>query len=357
MTWRWLQIRRRDALVLLGVFAAFGLLQGNAVWLAMQADGGDPPPSRPYFWELTGALAAYACCWLPFTAALNAPKPRPWPRFVAIHAAGFVLYAALHTSLLIGSRVILYPLLGWGEYHYGGTWFRLPMEWNKDVVGYVVFAVGYGLFRARREHQQRALRDARLATELRDAQLRALVGQLNPHFLFNALNTISAVMYEDLPRTDRLLADLGQMLRASLGGAGPTWTLAEERTYTERYLDIMVARFGDRLRVTWKLDDDAAAAHVPRFALQLLVENAIKHNQDRPLAIAIAARRDGDRVLVEVTDNGRGFGSARPDPGTGLATLRQALELVHGAATALDLDGAPGGGARVRLVLPAELAA
>jgi two-component system sensor histidine kinase AlgZ len=132
--------------------------------------------------------------------------------------------------------------------------------------------------------------------------------------------------------------------------------------HTEHFLAMMLARFGDRLNVRWRVDD-AASAQVPRFALQLLVENAIKHNEHvrGPLEIAIAVRRVGDRVEVEVTDNGCGFGpsgigNGNGSTGTGLATLRRALELCHGAATSLVLDRAASGGACVRLTVPAEAA-
>lgn len=376
MGWTWPRIERRTALVMLAAFTVFGLLQGNTAWLAMQADGDAVPWTRVYLWELTGTLSAYVWSWIPCAAAKNAPRPGGRrARFVAIHAGGYLAFAVLHTSTMIGSRLALYPLLGWGSYRYGAPALRLSMEWHKLLLAYVALAVGYGLFTAWRDAQRRALRDARLKAELRDAQLRALVGQLNPHFLFNALNTISAVMYVDLARTDRLLADLGQMLRASLArDAGPTWSLAEERAHTEHFLAVMVARFGDRLRVTWRVDEGADRIQVPRFALQLLVENAIKHNADStaPLAIEITARRAGDRVEVEVADDGRGFGASAadgaspgtgPDPGTGtgtgtgLARLREALALCHGAAAALVIEDGPRGGARVRLSLPAEAAA
>ncbi len=385
MTWTWPRIERRTALIMLGAYTVFGLWQGNTVWLAMQADhNGDKPWSHPYFWEVTGALSALAWSWIPFAAARNAPRPAGrWARFVAVHGASYIAYAALHTALMLGTRIALYPLLGWGSYEYGGTAFRLPMEWHKDLVSYVLLAVGYGLVSSWRHAQRRALHDAQVATELRDAQLRALVGQLNPHFLFNALNTISAVMYTDLARTDRLLADLGAMLRAGLtSGAAPTWSLAEERAHTEHFLAMMLARFGDRLNVRWRVDAAASAAQVPRFTLQLLVENAIKHNEDArgPLEIAISVRRASDRIEVEVVDNGRGFSPSsisapRPGPGlaevpgavrgpgpfvgsgTGLATLRRALELCHGPATTLILERAPAGGACVRLTLPAEATA
>ncbi len=271
------------------------------------------------------------------------------------------MFAALHTSLMLGVRAALYPAIGWGTYHYGGTAFRLPMEWHKDLLAYVALAVGYGLVSSWRDNQRRMLREAQIETELRDAQLRALVGQLNPHFLFNALNTISAVMYTDLARTDRLLADLGQLLRAGLtGDARPTWSLTEERVHTEHFLAVMLARFGDRLSVRWRVDETACVAQVPRFTLQLLVENAIKHNQDArgPLEIAISVRRADDRVEVVVADNGLGFGASPVEgPGTGLATLRRALALCHGPAATLELGRAPEGGARVRLTLPVEPAA
>src|SRR5213078_4194 len=263
-----------------------------------------------------------------------------------------IAFAALHTCLMLAVRAGLYPRLGW-EAHDPGAWYRLGMEWYRALIGYVLLAVGFGLVSSWRDGQGRALRDARIATELRDAQLRTLVGQLNPHFLFNALNTISAVMYTDLARTDRLLAGL-------TGDARPTWSLAEERAHTEHFLAVMIARFGERLRIRWRVDDAAATAQVPRFTLQLLVENAIKHNQDArsSLMITISAHRVDDRVDLEVSDNGRGFGrSPVAGTGTGLATLRRALELCHGAQTTLEIDQAPSGGARVRLSVPAGLAA
>ena len=349
--WKWLPIRRREALVLFGLFVAIGLWLGNTAWFSMAADNGDVPWSHVFLWEMTGALSAYVCTYIPFVAAYNASRPSP--RFFAIHTAGFVLFAAAHTSLMIGSRMVLYPLLGWGDYTFGHSALRLPMEWHKDLLSYVLIATTFVLLSAWRDNQARQLREARIETELRDAQLRALVGQLNPHFLFNALNTISAVMYTDLAKTDRLLADLGHMLRASLAsGTTPTWSLADERAHTEHFLAVMLARFEDRLTVRWDVEAAASQIQVPRFTLQLLVENAIKHNQDSrdKLDIAITAHRDGDRVSVSVVDNGRGFGIAPIAPGTGLETLRQALALCHGT---LDLGRAETGGASVRVMVPA----
>jgi two-component system LytT family sensor kinase len=356
--WTWPRFERRTALWMLVASLMFGVWQGNASLFALRADGDTVQWSRPYFLELTGTLTVLVWSWIPFAAARNAPPAAGrWARFLAVHLTSYVAFTALHTGLMLAARSALYPVLGWGGYPYPAAWLRLAKEWHEDLLAYVVLAVGFGLVSSWRDGQ----RNARIATELRDAQLRALVGQLNPHFLFNALNTISAVMYIDLARTDRLLADLGQVLRAGLtGDAGPTWSLAEERSHTEHFLAVMVARFGERLRIRWRFDAAAGAAQVPRFTLQLLVENAIKHNQDArtSLVIAISARRVADRVELEVADNGRGFGlSPVTGTGTGLATLRRALELCHGPETTLDIDRAPDGGARVRLNVPAELTA
>src|SRR5690349_1659292 len=98
MAWTWPRIERRGALV----------------WFAMQADGEATPWSRPYLWELTGALAAYAVSWIPLATATNAPRPAGrWPRFVAIHAAGYLAFTALHIGLMLGVRFPLYRALGW----------------------------------------------------------------------------------------------------------------------------------------------------------------------------------------------------------------------------------------------------
>src|SRR5882762_4758502 len=110
MTWTWPRIERRTVLVMLGAYTAFGLWQGNTVWLAMQADGDHAPWLHPYFWEVTGTLSSLAWAWIPFATAKNAPRPAGrWARFLAIHAAGYALYAALHTALMLGTRVVLYP--------------------------------------------------------------------------------------------------------------------------------------------------------------------------------------------------------------------------------------------------------
>jgi LytS/YehU family sensor histidine kinase len=124
------------------------------------------------------------------------------------------------------------------------------MEAMKDLITYALIAVAFLVWRMWREREAERLRQAQLETELREAQLRQLTGQLDPHFLFNALNTVSSLMYEDLLRTDALLSDLGQLLRSGLERRGPTWGLAEEAEHLQRYGALLLARFGDRLSLS-----------------------------------------------------------------------------------------------------------
>jgi signal transduction histidine kinase len=356
--WRWPEVRPRPALVLLAGSTVFGVWQGLTFLFALRADGNQTPWMEPLLWELSGALAGWAAFWIPATATLNAPRPRPLVRFVAIHLAGIVAFAVLKDSLMLGARFLAYPVLGWGSYRYAFTPAHLAMELMKDALAYGLFAVVYGLFRAWRDRQALALREARLATELKEARLLALLGQLNPHFLFNALNTISSVMYTDLERTDRMLSDLGLLLRAGFESDRATWSLADERAHTDRFFALLQARFGDRVRLRWEIEPGAERVPVPRFALQLLVENAIKHNQDRPddLEIRLRAHRHGGTLVLEVEDTGRGFAASSPAGGAGLGLrhLEQALTLLHGTGAQLERENRDGGGARVRVTVPVE---
>jgi signal transduction histidine kinase len=358
MSWRWPTIRKRPALVLFAVFLAIGLWNANTVWLDELADGSRTPASRFYTWELTGALSAYLLLPIVRTAVLNAPvAARRWGRFLAVHVVGYATYCAAHVALMVGSREVIYALMGWGSYDYGPLGLRVPMEWHKDLLSYGIFVMAIEGTMLWRRTQTRKLREAELEARLREAQLRALSAQLDPHFLFNALNTVSSLMYEDLGRTDRLLSDLGKLLRASLEAAGPSWTLEEERLHTERYVAIVLARFGDRLSCTIEVDPALGRAPVPRFLLQRLVENAIKHNPDPPahLSVSVRARRVGEALEIEVTDDGRGFPESGARRGVGLSGLEESLALLHGERASLHVARGPEGGARVRVTLPAEV--
>jgi hypothetical protein len=356
--WRWPDLKAGPILGLFLAFLALGLWRGGTVALEMLTGGNPVPWTRPLLCEVTGSLAAWAVLWIPMTLALNAPRPGGrWLRFLGLHLAGWISYWALKSFLMLSPRFLLYPVLGWGHYGYPNWPLHLAMEAMKDAITYGLIVAGYLLLRAWRERKAEQLRQAQLEVELRDAQLSQLTGQLDPHFLFNALNTVSSLMYEDLARTDALLSDLGQLLRAGLERRGPTWTLAEEGEHLQRYGALLLARFQDRLQLQVDLAPAPPLAQVPRFALQRLVENAVKHNRDRrePLLVQVWARVENGQLELQVADTGGGFvvpQDAISGNGHGLQGLREVLRLLHGNRSELTLDRSETGGAEVVLTFP-----
>jgi two-component system LytT family sensor kinase len=367
--WRRPRVRARPALALFALFVGVGLVQGVAVRAGLASEGGQPS-YEPIVWHVTGAVGAWLA--LPFVqiAVANAPGPRVgWPRLFSAHAAGYLAFAAAHFAAMAALRLVLGSRLA-GATPARRLEFQLLWELQSDLVLYGGLASLWSLLHAWDERREATVRAARLDAQLASARLEALSAQLDPHFLFNALNTVSALMYEDLPRTERLLSDLGQILRATLKAGGAAWTLADERAHTERYVGLLSARFGGRLAVAWDVPEGLGPVRLPRFAVQTLVENAVKHNRDRrgPLAIRIWGDAGGDEVRLVVDDDGRGFGRAPPPaadgagragPGPdearrGLDRLRETLRLLHGERARLERSSAPGGGARVSIYLPRE---
>lgn len=355
--WRWPRITGRWAALAGAFFFANALWRGAMVNFDLQGSGAEVPWPEPYVWELTSGFFVWALLPLVQTAVLNAPWRRVgWARFAALHLAGGVAFWVLHVGGLWGSRVLIYRWVGWGAYHYGDLVPRILGEGAKDLFSFGVLAVILHTVAQRQARQARELALSRLESELREARLQALAAQLDPHFLFNALNTLSSVMYEDVAKADSLLSDLGLMLRDTLQAEGPTWSLARERAYLEHYLGFVRARFGDRVQVELDLAAAPGATAVPRFALQRLVENALKHNEGeagRMLHIRVAARVSEGTLHLEVQDDGVGFPPGAGQ-GVGLTNLARTLALLHGERAGLEAAGGPQGGAHVSLHLPLE---
>ena len=197
-----------------------------------------------------------------------------------------------------------------------------------------------------------------LAARLTDVRLQLLSMQLQPHFLFNTLNTIAELVHEDPDAADYMITGLSDLLRRTLElGPRQEIPLDAELDLLERYLDIQRARFGERLRVAIAVSDDARAASVPVLLFQPIVENAIRHGLAERLAsgrIDITARREGDRLVVTVTDDGTGVGTPveASRERVGLGNTRARLEALYGLEQRLELTEAPERGARVLLEIP-----
>lgn len=216
--------------------------------------------------------------------------------------------------------------------------------------GLVAAAHGLEYYRRSREREQ-------LEARLAETRLQLLTMQLQPHFLFNTLNTIAELVHEDAEAADRMIAGLSDLLRRSLElGEIQEITLDEELDVLALYLGIQRIRFGDRLRVAIDVANEVRDARMPALLLQPLVENAIRHGLAAKTTagrIQIHARRSETRLMIEITDDGEGM-AAEPAArkGLGLSNVHARLEALYGPAFRLELIRAAGGGTCVRVTLP-----
>jgi two-component system, LytTR family, sensor kinase len=208
-----------------------------------------------------------------------------------------------------------------------------------------------------RSKQERELVASHLQAQLSQLQLQTLRSQLDPHFLFNTLNSISGLMRRDVEAADAMLARLSDMLRAALASDGRQEVqLREELALTSAYVDIMRVRFGDRLHVRLNVDESALDEAVPSFLLQPLVENAIRHGMHestRTTNVEISARFDSGELVVRVADDGRGLPAEHVRrEGVGLRNTRSRLDGLYGGLGTLALTDRAGGGTEVSVRLP-----
>lgn len=208
------------------------------------------------------------------------------------------------------------------------------------------------------EARDRELQLARMAEQLAGARFAALEAQVNPHFLFNTLNTIAVRARDgDNAGTVRMVEQLSDMLRRTLSRHRATEVpLEEELDLVRQYLAIEEARFADRLVPGFDIPDDIPRAAVPSFAIQHLAENAIRHGISRRTGagrLTISARRESASLIVTVTDDGVGVGRAATAPeGRGIANTRERLRALHGDHGSLTVETASAGGTVATLRVP-----
>jgi two-component system LytT family sensor kinase len=303
--------------------------------------------------ELTGVLASallfFGVVWLERRHPLDAGRWRanlPW------HFGGVVLYSALHTTVLAASRAAISPLVGMGPYDYGILSIRYFMEAGQDIVSYASFIAVLTLLRAHYRLQREQLHAATLARAAAEARLEALSLRLQPHFLFNALNTISSAVYESPVAADMMIGHLGDLLRFALRtGNRPEISVAEELEVLRAYLAIVEARFGDRVQCELDVDVDARTLAVPAFLLQPLVENAVRHGsavEGGMSHVLVRITVDGDSLRLLVENDVESSVPSLGGSGTGLGTTAHRLRLLYGAAQEL-VAGPIADGARYRV--------
>ena len=198
---------------------------------------------------------------------------------------------------------------------------------------------------ARKLEQEQRARE--LSLHASRSELKALRAQINPHFLFNALNSIAGLIHRDPGVADRTIEQLADVFRYALRGAESEWAmLDDEMEFVRSYLEVERARFGDRLRTDVRMDDSVRGARIPTMIVQTLVENAVKHGVSAvpgPASVVVEAHAAGERLTVSVTDTGAGFDMANrpslpgPRGGYGLLNVRQRLDGYFGADAALSV--------------------
>src|SRR3954471_9929672 len=331
----------KRALIVFGAWSAVALL--FAIQMHFQAT--PDAAARPWGWILAWQFTGW-WTWAVFTAPVCAfaawavRRIRRPALLIAAHLPTAVLVAVACAGFEGGMK---WALGLWRTPHtlLSGVTDGIGIWWTFNLLVYAMVA---GLY-----HAWRAMR---LETQLVQARLDALVGQLQPHFLFNTLHTISAFVLEDPKQANRMIARLSELLRQSFNRErGPLVTLEEELELLDHYVAIQEARFGDRLRVTFRVDPRAGSAVVPTLLLQPLVENAIRHGAVEGGAVAeveIAATRNGDLLHLEVRDNGPGFprggnggGNGSRAGGLGIANTRARLQELYGPSHKFELTNPP----------------
>ncbi|MGV3531253.1 MAG: sensor histidine kinase [Chthoniobacteraceae bacterium] len=223
----------------------------------------------------------------------------------------------------------------------------------------MILSIGHAAHFYRRS-QERERRELELSASLAKARADALKMQLQPHFLFNALNSIAELVHRDPQAADAMIGALSDLLRLTLETSGEQeLPLRREMDAVERYVAIEQVRFGDRIRVQTEIPAETAAALVPNFLLQPLVENAIRHGlqpQSSAGELKISAQREGEQLRIEVSDNGSGLREGNPArQGIGLANTRARLKELYGDRASLELRSE--GGVQVIVRLPFRMKA
>ncbi|MCE4555563.1 sensor histidine kinase [Roseateles cellulosilyticus] len=318
-----------------------GLLLSVSALQAYRLSGGRHA-WEPFLWEFSSVYVVGAL-GLGVHALMGRLRGQAWPHQLTVHAVALPVFSGLHIAGMFGLRLFVYGLVG-QPYHPDSLPTLLLYEGGKDAVTYISFClIARGVWMAHAA-AARAQELERARRELAEVRLARLADQVQPHFLFNTLNLISAVMYEDVPSADRLLCQLADLLRQTLAAQQRAeHTLREELALVQPFLALMQARFGpERLVVHLMADTAAQDCRLPALLLLAPVENAIKHDVARHrgrVTVSVAAERDGDRLRLRVSNHGgMPVPQTPPDPdgGLGLRNLRERLEARYGAAARVD---------------------
>ena len=344
----------RRGLIYLGAWTAVAVATTELQYAAQPQSGAEG------FGRLLRMALVSCWLWALYTPAILAFSrrfridPSNWPRTVPVHLAA----AALATLIDVALMRALVPL-----FNAGAPVLSVPVHimflrqlFLYSVCYFVIVALAHVRYYAGLSYE-RDLRAAQLEGQLSAARLTALQGQLRPHFLFNTLNMIAEQVYTDPAGADAMLTKLGVLLRSSFTETDRERVpLRRELELLESYVEIMRARFRGRLAFELSVQPETLDALVPRFILQPLVENAIKHGvepREEGGRVSVSARRSGNDLDLDVIDNGDGFVGAIRE-GTGVRNTRERLHHLYGDGQRFALSSAQSSGTVASVVIPFE---
>jgi sensor histidine kinase YesM len=281
---------------------------------------------------------------------------RQWAVCLVIHICGSIVASVVYIFVRAGLATLQTHLRGQSVDFLDvlGSLLIKTLFFNA-LIYWVIVSVAHALNYYRR-YRERELQASELERNLTTAKLKTLQMQLNPHFLFNTLHAISALMHKDVNAADRMISRLSDLLRRALDSSeAQKVPLRQEIDFLRRYLEIEQTRFGERLEVQFAIADGISDLLVPNLILQPLVENAIKHGIEpnaRRGIVQIGARLEGDRLVLEVRDNGSGF-SKDYDERIGLGNTRSRLTQLYGDDHAFEIQTLASGGVSVTIRIPA----
>jgi len=312
---------------------------------------------RPLTWNLANAYL-----WMlltPVVAWLGRQGGRAgWKRFWAVHLPASIALASVQVMLVLSIYWMLcgaptsQPLMTFRAFARMQAAYNFHLSW----LTYGVILVVLRAIESQRRLKDERLRNAQLETQLVQSQLQTLRVQLQPHFLFNTLNAISALALADPVQARQMIARLSDFLRLTLEERHAQQVpLAREMEFLNCYLGIQQVRFQDRLTTHLDVSVDTVHALVPNMILQPLVENALRHgllDKTGRGTLHIVTRRDGDDLLLRVDDDGIGLPPGGAKEGIGLGNTRTRLDMLFGGAARVELQCKEEGGTRVELRFP-----
>lgn len=353
--WRWW-------LAGFGLFTLFGVLTATQLHFSQTFVGHEIPWSVAfrrafeewYLWGITTVGILWFCRRYP----LEQGQWRPWVlRHLGASVLVNLLYTTAYSALLSGQRSIDGTI-----FTFDGVFAKVVLMYSHEqlIIYWLVVMAHHGWHYYRRS-RDREIRTAELEAQLARARLDTLRMQLNPHFLFNTLNTISSLIHDHPDEADRMVVRLSELLRLSLDRLDQAEVpLTRELALLERYLEIERVRFEDRLTVTTQIESGLGMARVPCLILQPLVENAVRHGieaRESGGQLTIRARRVDGSLELSVADNGPGILGVTSVPqreGVGLSNTRARLRHLYGDRQSLELLAVPGGGLEVRITMPLQ---